>query len=355
MKNKKIIITTGGTGGHVFPAQGLAYQLRQVAPDIEILFVGGGLSTNRYFDRNQSTFHEVSCSTIKKGFGSFKIAQGTYQSYRIIKEFQPDLMVGFGSYYTVPPLLAAKISGVPIILHEANSVPGKVNKWFAPYVKAVGVHFPQTISLLQGHGIEVGLPLRAGFSRGSTAKKEALLYFGLEDDKLTLLIFGGSQGAKAMNQCIKRCSSFNNLQIIHFTGSDVAAKELTDFYREHKVKSCVKSFESHMNLAWAASDLFLGRAGASTISEALEFEVPGILIPYPAATDNHQEKNADYLVETVKGAVKLLEKEMTPETILQAIDLMSKAENLKIMRQNMRNYKEQPSRIDLCSLVMSAL
>lgn len=355
MNPKKVLITTGGTGGHVYPAQGLADQLKKQNPQVEILFIGGGLSTNRYFERDKVSFQEVSCSPIKRGGGIFKIAKGAYQSYQIIKAFQPDIVVGFGSYYTVPTLVAAKVAGIPIILHEANSVPGKVNKLFAPFVDAVGVHFPQAIQLLKGNALEVGMPLREGFSRGVISRDEALEYFGLEPGRITLLIFGGSQGAEAINNSFKEMSICKELQLIHLTGSETSAEELKTLYGKRGIKASVKAFERKMNAAWSCADLFLGRAGASTISEALEFEVPGILIPYPFATDNHQEKNADYLVSTVGGAIKIMENDMTPESLLESFIELSKPEKLQKMRDNMRYYKEQPSRINLCQLVINSL
>lgn len=349
---KRVLIATGGTGGHIYPAQGLVEQLKALSPEIDILFIGGGLATNRYFDSSSYPFHEVTCSAMNSAVCCFKIAKGTYQSYKIIKAFKPDILVGFGSYYTVPPLLAAKLTSLPIVLYEANSIPGKVIKGFSPYVNAVGIHIPQTAPLLQGEIVEVGMPLRKSFSKELVNRNEALSYFNLGRDKQTLLVFGGSQGAEAINLLIKRSPPPRDMQVIHLSGSEERNRDLTELYRARKIEACVKAFEPRMHLAWGAADLFVGRSGAGAIAEALEFEVPGILIPYPQATDNHQERNADYLATTVGGAIKLLQQQLTPQQFSQLLERLKQPELLEEMRHKMRCYKNQPSRISLGQLVL---
>lgn len=348
--SKRILITAGGTGGHIYPAQGLAQQL---TPEHEILFVAGGLQKNRYFDRN-FPYQEVACAPVlsknplKLTKGALQMIKGFNQSIKILREFRPDMVVGFGSFYTVPILLAAKWLSIPIILHEANSIPGKVNKWFAPFVDHVGVHFPHTLSLLKGRPIEVGMPLRAGFKQSFITKEEALTYFQLDHDKPTLLIFGGSQGARAINQLLMRQTSY---QIIHVTGDEKNVKDIADHYTRHGIKACVKPFETQMNLAWTCADLFIARSGASTIAEAMEFEVPGILIPYPHATDNHQEKNADFLVDTAGGGIKLLEKNLTVEKLENVL----KDSQILPMKKAIQAYKQRENRQDLYQLILKRI
>ncbi|KIC71315.1 undecaprenyldiphospho-muramoylpentapeptide beta-N-acetylglucosaminyltransferase [Candidatus Protochlamydia amoebophila] len=303
--SKRFMITAGGTGGHIFPAQGLAQELIKKTFSSSILFVAGGLSTNKYFDRSIFPFQEISASPLfsKNPFkllkGVFNLLRGVWQSIRIIRKFKPDVVVGFGSYYTVPPLLAAKILRIPIVLHEANSIPGKANKWLASMAWRVGIHFPFTATLLKGNTIEVGMPLREGYQLDQIDKIEALSYFGLSKNNSTLLVFGGSQGALAINRLMRNlANTWKNtpIQIIHITGSIQEADDLKIFYANYQVKASVKAFEKNMHLAWRAAEVFIGRSGASTIAEAMEFEVPGILIPYPHATDHHQDKNADFLL-----------------------------------------------------------
>lgn len=362
--HKKILITAGGTGGHVYPAQGLAQKLKKVSNNLDVLFVAGGLCSNRYFDRTSFSYKEVACSglihknPIKLFRGFINLFKGVFQSIRFMKEYRPDVVVGFGSYYTVSTLLAAKLLKIPIVLHEANSIPGKANKWFAPYVKCVGIHFPATSTLLKGKTFEVGLPLREGYLRSATSRLDARAYFQLDDKTPTLLIFGGSQGAHAINNLIKESlkNGFKTpLQVIHLTGDKTIIDELSTLYASRNIKACVKQFEGSMNLAWEAADLFIGRSGASTIAEAMEFEVPGILIPYPYAAENHQEKNADFFVEDVKGGVKLIEKGLTPEKLYGILEHEIKESSLKTRRQGIKTYKERPNKKDLCQLVLEVV
>lgn len=361
MQSKRVLITAGGTGGHLYPAQALAQQLKKNSPSSEILFVAGGLKKNRYFDDQHFSYQEISTSpllshNLLKCFKGIKdLAKGFNQSINILKKYHPDVVVGFGSYYTIPILLAAKWLKIPIILHEANSIPGKANKWLSPLATCVGIHFPQTANLFKKKTIEVGFPLRDGFHLHAISKEKALAHYGLSADRQTLLVCGGSQGARAINQLIERCiPTFKrlSLQIIHSTGDADKAVELAAVYALHQIPACVKAFEPQMQIAWQAADAFVGRSGAATIAESIEFEVPGILIPYPFATDHHQEKNADFLVETVKSGWKLLESGLTPELLSQMIEQLLKTKQYHAFKNALNVYKQRPHQLTLCQLVL---
>jgi UDP-N-acetylglucosamine--N-acetylmuramyl-(pentapeptide) pyrophosphoryl-undecaprenol N-acetylglucosamine transferase len=364
MAAKRIVITAGGTGGHLYPAQGLAQQLAQHSSASSVLFVAGGLATNRYFDPQAFAFQEVACSPllskhpVKMIRGITNLAKGFWQSRQILKHYQPDILIGFGSYYTVSTLLAAKSLKIPFILHEANSIPGQANQWLAPLAHSVALHFPSTASLIKGNKrcIEVGLPLRVGYQRQLIEKKQALAYFQLEEGRQTWLICGGSQGARAINQLVEKSLpelASQNLQFIHLTGNVQAAEHLKKCYAMHHIPACVKPFEHQMQLAWRAADTFVGRAGASTIAEAIEFEVPGILIPYPFAADQHQEKNADFLVHTVKAGYKHLEKELNPHQFVRAIESLTRSPQLETFQWALHQYKQRPHQTTLCDLIFS--
>lgn len=359
---KRILITAGGTGGHVFPAQALAQQLAKLTPVPQVLFAAGGLSTNRYFDQSQFTFQEISCSTLSKN--PLKLLQnatvmikGIYQSLQIIKQYKPQVVVGFGSYYTIPILIAAKLKGIPIVLHEANSIPGKANKLFAPFATYIGVHFPFTSSLLKGEAVEVGIPLREGYAFAGIDKRMAMDYFQLPNQKYTLLVFGGSQGAHAINNALKEALPYLQdlpLQFIHLTGNEEESRTLAALYKKFQLRACIKPFENNMHLAWKAADLFIGRSGASSIGEAMEFEVPGVLIPYPFATDKHQDKNADFFVDNVGGGVKLNQKGLQGKQLAEVLKNLSSENIIESKRQAIQSYKRRP-RLDLCQLVLKAI
>lgn len=364
--SKKILIATGGTGGHVYPAMALAQQLKTEIPDCEVLFVGGGLSQNRYFDRTAFSHRTVSCSA----FGSspkllfsclYNVAKGIWQSQRILREFKPDVAVGFGSYYAFPPLVAAKIMSIPLVLHEANSIPGKVNRVLSLWANVTGVHFPETVRRLKGKAIEVGMPLRLGFRRNIISREIANDYFGLQPHLRTLLVFGGSQGARSINSAVREALSNAkhkvNMQVLHIAGDPAMAKELQQHYAHENISAVVKSFEDRMEMAWQAADLVICRSGAGALAEQLEFEVPGILIPFPRAADNHQEFNADFMVATVGGAVKILDKGLTAERLVLCLEEFLKNDGalLAAMQQSMAAYKKKARNKDLCSLVKELL
>lgn len=304
---KRILITVGGTGGHIFPALGLANQLQKIHPEIELFFAGGKLASNSFFQSSKFSYQDIACSPFPKNpvtalKGGYQILKGYFQSNALIRKFSPNLVVGFGSYHTFSLLLAAALKKVPIVLHEANSIPGKVNQFFAAYAALTGVHFPEAANYLKGKVKQVSLPLREGFAKDVTSTHTARLYFGLDPDKWTFLIFGGSQGADALNRFF-----MNDLkeiftgfpmpfQVIHFTGKTALYSQIKENYAHHQIPACVKLFENRMDLAWQAANISITRAGAASIAEQVEYEVPGILIPYPYATDQHQDKNADFMV-----------------------------------------------------------
>lgn len=359
---KRVLIATGGTGGHIYPAMALAQQIEREQKDAEILFIGGGLSQNRYFDREAFASRTVSCgaftdrSPLALLRSGFNISRGILQSCGVIRKFKPDVVVGFGSYYSFPPLIAAKLQSVPFVLHEANSIPGKVNRLLAPYAIAIGVHFPQTLGLVKGKKYEVGMPLRTPFKKGAMHRDEARKYFGLSRERITLLVFGGSQGAQIINKQIRealRLIPLENLQVIHIAGNTDQISELIKGYRVLGIPACVKSFEERMEIAWEAADLVISRAGASSIAEQLEFEVPGILIPFARAADDHQNHNADFLVDTVGGAKKIQENALSATKLAEMMIsfLESDGKLLAKMKTAMGDYKQMTRKHDLYALI----
>lgn len=363
---KKILIATGGTGGHIYPAMSLARQLLKEIDGIELLFVGGALEGNKYFDHKSFPYRSVSCATFacRDLIKSLKVARhilkGTWQSRKVIKEFKPDIAIGFGSYYSFPPLLAAKMLAVPIVLHESNSIPGKANRLMSRFATVTGVNFPETAQMLSGPTLEVGTPLREGYKYTSAQPPAAREYFGLHTDKPVLLVFGGSQGAKAINLLLMECAGIlnvKNLQVLHISGDEEMGQKLCAAYQQGGIQAIVKPYEERMDLAWQAADLAISRAGAVTIAEQLEFEVPAILIPYPKATDNHQEQNAKFMRSTVGGAFMLREEGLSASLLKAHIEGLLKEDrnDLKSMRHKMHVYKQTSRTRDLCDVIRELL
>lgn len=327
----RVLLTTGGTGGHIYPAVALADELseKHACP---VFFAGGGLSKNPYFEKEKYSFQDVRCGQFKMApWAIFKescaLLKGVRDAMAIIREFAPDLVVGFGSYYTVPVLLASKLLKKPVFLHEANSIPGRVNRWLAPYAEMTWVHFPGAQALLKGQSAMGGMPLRNAYRQGIISKNEARRHFRLSPDHVTLLIFGGSQGAKRINQLVSTALLSHPpristpIQVLHFTGDPEEAKAVKGGYDRVGIVSYVAPFEKRMEWAWAAADFCITRAGAASIAEQMEFEVPGILIPFPRAMDQHQDKNADFISEIGLG-VKRVEAGLTPAQLTVEIERM---------------------------------
>jgi UDP-N-acetylglucosamine--N-acetylmuramyl-(pentapeptide) pyrophosphoryl-undecaprenol N-acetylglucosamine transferase len=354
MSKKKVLIAVGGTGGHVFPAASLGKEL--IDNNVEVKFVGGGLLQNKYFDRKQFSFQEITCgflstrNPIKFLKGMLNVGRGILEGRKILKEFGPDVVVGFGSFYTFPILSAAKLtSSAPIILHEQNAIPGRVNRLLSPYVNFTAVSMPDASKVLAGNVRHVEMPLKVTHH---ISKEKARNHYGLAPEKRTILIFGGSQGAGVLNHTfLKSIPGLKDVQIIHFTGNSEMTLEAKEFYHKHQILSCVKDFEGSMNYAWSAADLAITRSGASTIAEAIEYEVPLIMCPFPKAMDNHQEKNADFMIQTVGGGEKILEKNLMPnELALQITGLP-----LDKMKQSIIEYKNNTKSPSLLSLVVEIL
>ena len=311
MKQRKFIFAVGGTGGHVFPALALAQDLMQQEKEVEIIFVGGKLSQNRFFDK--SFVHiDIDCAPLTlKNFLKVppqlkRIWKGFVQSKQIIKDFVPDCIVGFGSFYTLPMLTAGLYLKIPFFLHEQNSFPGKVNRLFSRKALSTGITFPEATRYLYGKTISVSFPLKKEFRQQAISKSEALGYFGLTHQLPTLLVFGGSQGAQRINYLFLELLEayplyLSQFQIIHFTGDAALEDKCREAYKKHQIISCVKTFEKQMEFAWYAADLVISRAGAASIAEMLACEVPTLFIPYPSAADDHQNKNARYIAKIIGG------------------------------------------------------
>lgn len=353
-KKLKVIISVGGTGGHVIPAMTLAQEL---AGEADSLFVGGKLGENRYFSKESFPFRTVSCSPSSVR-GIYRNILGVWESLKILRKERPDLVVGFGSYHSFPTLVAAKLLRIPLFLHESNSIPGRVNRWLSPYAEMTALQFPGAAGRLRGKSVEVLPPLRKGYSRQEVDRKQALAYFSLKEGVPTILIFGGSQGAMAINKLfLEAAKGLDGVQVIHLTGSLKWTKRLQEEYKRCGIAAFVAPYEENMQFAWALADLFVGRAGAMTIAEQLSFQVPAIYLPYPFAMDKHQEKNSQYVVQELGGALSFPEKELPPEKLLETLSTLFADQHavLNGMRRALQVAKEDRKLMTLKDLICKRL
>jgi len=308
----KIVIAAGGTGGHLIPAQQLADQLI-AQPGTTVVFGGYKLQESPFFHRGRYRFVEIASS--QKLSRPTALLKGVLQALRFLLREKPDVVVGFGSYHSAPVLLAAAMLRKKIVLYEANRTMGKVNRWIAPFATHIGCQFP--LSDYTSPKVVPVPMLPWGISQAKTAAPDAKKAFGLAPDRLTLLVFGGSQGAAFLNEVMpKVANQMENVQVIHSAGSEVAAAAVRAAYR---VPAVVKPFETDMAMAYSAADFAVCRSGAGTVAELIRFGVPALLIPYPYATDQHQQKNGDYLREH-GASLSLTQEEATVAAILQQIE-----------------------------------
>lgn len=334
---KKVVISAGGTGGHLIPAQQLADKL---VKKVDPVFLAKGLSDNNNFRKEKFKYRDIASSPAKKNLSSlFSILKGTLQSILFFHKNKIDIVVGFGSYHTFPVLLAAFLCRKKIVVFESNTIFGKVNSLFLKKAKIVAVQFPMEGKLLKNF---VYVPTLPWIEKKGEDKKEARKHFSL-DDKFTVLVFGGSQGADFINKtfCDFIAKNKKDVQVIHICGSMEKANEIRKFYAENGVSAYVSSYERDMVKVYSAADLVVARSGASTLSELIFFSLPSILIPYPYAAKNHQAKNAYFMKNQVGGTEVFLEKEFDFEAFSKKMIEMIEDRNVYFsLKKNLNNFKE---------------
>lgn len=306
----RLIIAGGGTGGHLFPGIAVAQEFLERDKSNEVLFVGTRKGIESRVLRKEGygvRFIEIEGI---KGRGVFKgievlgikLPKSLYQAYRILKGFSPDLVLGVGGYAAGPLVFMAWIMGFSTAIHEQNSIPGLTNRILGRFVDRIFISFPETSRWF---------PPKKSFLTGNPVRKELLLSGPdiKEDERFTLLILGGSQGAHEINLAVLDAmdylSEFTSLiKILHQSG-DKDYGYLSEAYKKRGIDALVLPFIEDMRSAYARADLVICRAGAMTLSELALFGKPSILIPLPRSAHNHQDENAR-IFERI-GAARVLE------------------------------------------------
>lgn len=338
LNGKKIIFAAGGTGGHINPALAVAGEVRRRYPDAKILFIGTAekmearLVPAAGYDFKTiqiSGFNRVlNLNGIKQNIKTLShLLKSSSQAKKIIREFAPDVVIGFGGYVSGPVVRAAAKLGIPTAIHEQNAFPGVTNKTLAKMVDAVMLTAEQAAQYMQSKNpvIVTGLPVRGELLEADRDISRAEL--GL-DEKPLILSMGGSLGAKAINEAMLEVISnrwqANNCTFMHATGKD--CKDFPERLAQNGVdlnakNIIVRDYINDMHRCLAAADLVICRAGASSLSEFQALGKPSILIPYPFATENHQFHNAKALAD--KGAAIVIEeKDLTSAKLMQQIDTL---------------------------------
>ena len=346
----KILISGGGTGGHIFPAIAIADAIRRKFGNANILFVGakGRMEMEKvplagypivglWISGFQRSF------TLKNLLFPLKLAVSLLKACRIINRFKPDVVVGVGGYASGATCKVAIKKHIPVVLQEQNSFPGVTNKLLAKDAQKICVAYDGMEKYFPGQKlIKTGNPVRQNTVTIDGKRDEAFEFFKLEKGKTVVLIVGGSQGAKALNEGVSENLALfaaNNLQLIWQTGK-LYAPTAVDAINQKLKGSAAKNihalgFIERMDLAYAAADIVVSRAGAIAISELCAVGKPCIFVPLPTAAENHQEKNALALVEK-QAAIHLRNDEVMQKSGKIVLDLAKDEKHRNELSQNIK-------------------
>ncbi|MBQ4818426.1 undecaprenyldiphospho-muramoylpentapeptide beta-N-acetylglucosaminyltransferase [Aquimarina sp. MMG016] len=330
-KQPRIILSGGGTGGHIYPAISIANELKNRYPEASILFVGA--KDRMEMQKVPQAGYEIVglwISGIQRKFSlsnllfPLKLISSLWKSKKIIKDFNPDVVIGTGGFASGPLLKVANSKDVPTVLQEQNSFPGITNKWLSKKADKICVAYDHMERFFPEEKIiKTGNPVRQDLLEIDTKRDLAITKYNLDVEKKTVLVLGGSLGARRINQLIEQELDFftkKEIQVIWQCGKL--------YYKEYKKYDSKKGIQVHeyidtMDLAYAAADAIVSRAGAGSVSELCIVAKPTLFIPSPNVAEDHQTKNAEAVVER-KGAKMLKESELEErfqKTVTQLLEL----------------------------------
>ena len=334
MRPYNFIISGGGTGGHIYPAVAIANELKLRYPDAKFLFVGA--NDRMEMEKIPQSGYQIKglwISGLQRSFSldnllfPFKLISSLWESKKIVKSFKPDLAIGTGGYASAPLLKIASSKGIPCVIQEQNSYAGLTNKWLSKNVKKICVAYEQMERYFPADKLcFTGNPVRQDLIDISDKKEQAISHFNLDNTKKTVLILGGSLGAQRINRLISNHLNYFlklDVQILWQCGSyyyEIYRGIKNDFVQVH-------SFLNRMDLAYAASDYIISRAGALSVSELCLVGKPVIFIPSPNVSEDHQNKNATSI--SAKNAAILIKEEDLEKQFKKQFNQLINSENLQ--------------------------
>ncbi len=351
----KVIISGGGTGGHIYPGISLAYEIKDRDVNNDILFVGTerGMES-KLIPREGFKFIKIKARGIQRKicFENFTaiiiFLISLFQSYKIIKNYKPDIVIGTGGYVSGSVVLMAAISGIPTFVHEQNVIPGITNKFLSRFARATFLSFSQSEEYFSNKAnlIFTGNPLRFKNIKQSIDREHK--EFNLDPSKKTILVLGGSKGAASINRAVLGAIDLikevikNDWQVLLISGQDDYDNIMEILGEDQKIFS-VKSYLYDIEKAYSLADLVICRAGATTLAEIAAHGLPAILIPYPYATHDHQGINAK-IFEREGAAISILEKDLSDGKLARVfLDILEDKNRLEIMSKKSRELGNENS------------
>ena len=361
-RETRIIISGGGTGGHIFPAISIADALRRLNPDVEILFVG---ATGRMeMERVPAAGYEIIGLPVA-GFQRrithknitffFKLLSSVLKARKVVRQFKPDVVVGVGGYASGPVLRAASSKGIPTVIQEQNSFPGVTNRILSKRANAICVAYPGMDRFFNPSKIIfTGNPVRQGLT-SQVDKEEALSHFGLKPNMKNILVIGGSLGAGSINNGILRNVEMlkrDDVQVIWQTGKNYFEQIQKKVLAKGIKNLRVMPFIQRMDYAYSIADMVVSRAGAGTISELALLQKAVILVPSPNVSEDHQTKNAMALVDK-KAAILVKDSESAEKLLEQALNLIHDEPKLSDLKENIKAFAKPHADEEIARYVLN--
>ncbi|MCL1850650.1 MAG: undecaprenyldiphospho-muramoylpentapeptide beta-N-acetylglucosaminyltransferase [Bacteroidetes bacterium] len=363
---KRFIISGGGTGGHIFPALAIANQLKKEIPEAEILFIGanGKMEMTRvpeagYHIEGLDVFgirRDLSWSGIKSNLKLPLVLLKTMRKAKaIMRRFKPNVVIGVGGYASGPALRAAQALNIPTVIQEQNSYPGKTNKWLAKKVAKICVAYDGLERFFPKEKIvKTGNPVREEIINFQPKLEEAYSFFNFDKNKKTILIVGGSQGAKTINEAV-----LTHIEDFQKTDCQLLWQTGDLFYRANEAKLSdlesqnikILPFIKRMDLAYGVADYIISRAGALAIAELCIVGAPTILIPLPTAAEDHQTANAKQLADA--GAAILLPDKDAKDNLFSILEtLMTDKDKSQTMAQKIRQFAKPDAILEIVKVIL---
>jgi UDP-N-acetylglucosamine--N-acetylmuramyl-(pentapeptide) pyrophosphoryl-undecaprenol N-acetylglucosamine transferase len=348
MSTARIFISGGGTAGHLYPALALGRKLQERVPDSQITYIGSGRALEKkIMQHHKADFVSLRIEGLKgRGWKTIRalllLPRAFWQSFRLLRRLRPDLVVGVGGYSAGPMVLLASRMKIPTLILEQNRRPGFTNRRLLPFVDKAVAAFESSLPDFKGKGVFLGNPVREEFHHLPVTERGS---------RLTVLIFGGSQGSHFLNRQVVDSLPLlrglkDRLRFFHQTGEKDKAWVAEGYRREGFEEAVVEAFFFDMPAYFQESDLVVSRAGASTIAELIAARKASLLVPFARATDDHQTLNAREL-EKIEGAVMLTELEFTTESFSRHVNaFIEDMDKITRMERNLSRLQAPPGVAD---------